>query len=77
MPDMHILKVKYTEVNISYFTYNSFVCLTACLPAIRSSSTMARAPVFSHNKRNCVRFMKLLYQRKFIHSAMMLPFILY
>ena len=50
--------------------------LSAGLPTIRLSSTMARAPAYSHNKGNHVGFTKLLFQRKFIHSAVMLPFIL-
>ena len=51
--------------------------LPAFLPTIRPGSTMDRALVFSHNKGNCTGFTKLLFQRKFIHSAMLLPFILY
>ena len=69
-----ILKVKYTEFKFSYFTR---VRLPASLPAVRPGSTMARAPVFSHNKGNRIGFTKLLFRRKFIHCAMMLPFILY
>ena len=48
---IYILKVKYTKIQISLL-YNKFVCLTASLPAIRPDSTMARAPVFSHNTSN-------------------------
>ena len=38
---------------------------------------MARTPVFSHNKGNHVGFIKLLFLRKFIHCAILLPFIIY
>ena len=63
-----ILKVKYTSL-----FYTRFVCW----PAVRPGSTMARAPVFSHNNSNRVGFTKLLFRRTFIHCAMVLPFILY
>ena len=43
---IQVFKVKYTEFKIPYFTTVSSACLPACLPIIRSSSTMARAPVF-------------------------------
>ena len=79
MPNMHF-KSQIYRIQI-FLLYNSFICLTACwpasLPAVRPGFTMARAPMFSHNKGNCFGFMKLLYRRKFIHCAMMLPFILY
>ena len=39
------LKVKYTKIKFPYFT-TDLACWTASLPAIRPSSTMARAPVF-------------------------------
>ena len=48
-------KVKYTE----FGSFNIFVCLMACQPAVRSGSTMARVPVFHTIKviasdlRNC------------------------
>ena len=52
-------------------------CLTVSHPTIRPSSTSAMALEFLHNKGSHVGFMKLLFQRMFIHCAMMLPFILY
>ena len=45
----------------SFFLNNIFICLTACQPAIRPGSTMARAPVFLQNKGNRVTFMKLSF----------------
>ena len=54
-----------------------FVCLTDCQPAVRPGCANAMAPVYSHNKGNCVRFTKLLFQRMSIHYAMVVPFILY
>ena len=72
---MHILSQIY-RLQI-FLLYNNFVCLTASLPAVRPGSTMARAPVFSHNKGNRIGFMKPLFRRTFIHCAMVLPFILY
>ena len=69
---MHILKVKYTE-----FTLQQFCLTNGRLPAVRPSSTMVRAPAFSHNKGNRIRFMKPLFQKMFIHCTMLLPFILY
>ena len=59
---MCILKVKYTEFTLQQF------CLPNGLRAIRPGSTMARAPVFSHNKGYLVGFMKLLFRRMFIHA---------
>ena len=44
---MRILKVKY--IKIKFFTLQQFLLsnvMPACLPAVGSSSTMARAPVF-------------------------------
>ena len=46
-------------------------------PAVRPGSTSTTALEFLHNKGNRVGFMKLLFQRMFIHCAMVLPFILY
>ena len=53
---MRILKVKYTKFTL--FLPNS---LTNSLPAVKPRSTMARAPVFSHNKGKHVGFTKLLF----------------
>ena len=38
---------------------------------------MARAPVFSQNKGNWIKFTKPLFRRTFIHCAMVFSFILY
>ena len=45
-------------------------------PAVRPSCTSAMALEFLHNKGNHIGFMKLLFQKTFIHCAMRLPFIL-
>ena len=47
MPNAHF-KSQIYRIEI-FLLYNSFVCLMACLPAIRPGCTMARAPVFSHD----------------------------
>ena len=73
MPNTHF---KSNIQNLNFLTLQQFRQPNG-LPAIRHGSTMARAPVFSHNKGNRVGFMKLLFQRKFIHCTMMLPLILY
>ena len=65
-------KSQYTEFKVPYFT-----TFLACQPAARPCTTMARVPVFSHNKGNCVGFVKPLFRRTFIHCTMVLPFILY
>ena len=49
----------------------------ASLPAVRPGWASTTALEFLHNKGNRVRFMKLLFQKTFIHYAMMLPFILH
>ena len=59
-----------------FLLYNSFVCLTACLPAIRPGSTMARSPVFSHNTCIIGGFTNLLFRRRFAYCAMLHLFIL-
>ena len=67
-----ILKVKY----INFLTLQQ-IRLPNSLPAVRPGSTMARAPVFSHNNGNRVGFTKPLFRITFIHCAMVLLFILY
>ena len=59
---------------IYFLLYNIFVCLTACLPAIVPGSTMARTPVFSHNKDNRIQFTKLSFLGKFMYCTMVLLF---
>ena len=74
---IQVFKVKYTEFKISYFTTVSSACWSACLPAVRPSSTMARAPVFSDNKGNRVGFTKLLFPKKVNSQRCDASFILY
>ena len=50
---------------------------SACLFAIRPSSTIPRAPVFSHNQCIIRQFTNLLFRRRFIHCAMVFHFISY
>ena len=45
--------------------------------AVKPGSASAMALEFLHNKGNRVGFTKLLFRRRFIHCAMVLPFILY
>ena len=59
------------------FTRISSASQPANQPAVRPGSTSAMALEFIHNKGKRVRFMNLLFQRTFIHCAMVLPFILY
>ena len=54
-----------------------FVCLPACLPAIRLGCAKCRAPEISHNIGNGGAFTKMLFQRQFTHCAMAIPFILH
>ena len=74
---MRILKVKYTELN--FLTLQQFRLpngLPACLPAVRPGSTMARAPVFSHDTCIIGGFTNLLFRRRFAYCAMLHLFIL-
>ena len=61
--------------------YDDFVswhaCLAACLPAVRPSCTRPRASVLSHNQCIIGGFTNLLFRRRFIHCAMVFPFIPY
>ena len=51
--------------------------LSISQPAARPGCASAMALEFLCNKGNRIRFTKLLFQRTFIHCAMVLPFILY
>ena len=49
-----------------------FTCIASVSqPAVRPGSTSATALEFLHNKGNHVGFTKLLFQRTFIHCAML------
>ena len=74
MPIIHILKVNIQ--NLKCITLQHFVCLTACLLSCHKTRFHYgyRALVFAHNKGNRFRFMKLLFQRMFIHCTMVFPF---
>ena len=50
--------------------YLYFVCQPAC------HKTRCRAPEISHDKGNGGGFTKMLFQRRFTHCAMVIPFIL-
>ena len=54
----------------SKFTCISPACQPASQPAVRPGSTSAMALKFLYNKGNRVGFTKLLFQRTFIHCAM-------
>ena len=58
-----------------YFVISS-ACLPACLTAVRPSCARCRAPEISYDKGNGGRFTKMLFQRRFTHCAMTIPFIL-
>ena len=60
--------------NIETHTY--FVCLAACLPAISPTSCWRIEPAFSHFKEYQHANTNLLFRLRFIHSAMVSPFIL-
>ena len=47
-----------------------------CQPAVRPSCARCRAPEISHDKGNGGGFTKMLFQRRFTHCAMAIPFIL-
>ena len=44
-------------------------------PAVRPGCARCRAPEISHNKNNGGGFTKMLFQRRFTHCAMAIPFI--
>ena len=50
--------------------------LPASQPAVRPGCTRCRAPEISHDKGNGGRFTKMLFQTRFTHCAMAIPFIL-
>ena len=50
--------------------------LPASLPAVRPGCARCRAPEISHDKGNGGGFTKMLFQRRFTHCAMAIPFIL-
>ena len=52
-------------------------CLPACLPAVRPGCARPRAPVLSHNQCIIGVFTNLLFRRRFVHCAMVFPFIPY
>ena len=52
-----------------------FVCQPACQPAVRPGCARCRAPEISHNKGNGGGFTKMLFQRRFTHCTMAIPFI--
>ena len=55
-----------------------FVCLPpACLPAIRPSSATCMGPLFLTKNVIGVYNMNLLFQKRFIHCATVIPFILH
>ena len=45
-------------------------------PAVRPGCTRCRAPEILHDKGNGGGFTKMLFQRRFTHCAMAIPFIL-
>ena len=67
--------------NFEIFEINLyFICLPVtlptCMPAVRPGCARCRAPEISHNKGNDSGFTKMLFRRRFTHSAMVIPFIL-
>ena len=65
-------KTKYMILKVSKYSN----ILSASLPTIKPSYAVATAPVFLPNQGNRIGFTKLLFQRTFIHCAIVLPFIL-
>ena len=59
------------EILEIYYLY--FVCSQ---PAVRLGCARCRAPEISHDKGNGGGFTKMLFQRRFTHCAMAIPFIL-
>ena len=47
-----------------------------CLPAVRPSCARFKAPEISHDKGNGGGFTKMLFQRRFTHCTMAIPFII-
>ena len=59
---------------IAILKFSKFTCiLSACLPAVRPGCAR---PEISHDKDYGGRFTKMLFQRRFTHCAMTIPFIL-
>ena len=52
-------------------------CLPTSQPAVRPTSTKCTAPEIPHNKGDRCRFMKLLFRLRFVHCAIVIPFILH
>ena len=56
--------------------YLYFVCLPASQPAVRPGSARPTGPEISHNTGSGGGFTKMLFRKRFIHCAMVSPFIL-
>ena len=55
-----------------------FVChLPTCLPAVRPGSAMCMGPIFLTKNVIGVYNMNVLFRKRFIHCAMVIPFILH
>ena len=50
--------------------------LPVSLPAVRLGCTRCRAPEISYNKGDGSGFTKMLFQKRFTHYSMRIPFIL-
>ena len=54
-----------------------FVCHLPCLPAVRPGSTTCMGPIFLTKNEIGVYNTNPLFQKRFIHCALMIPFILH
>ena len=71
-----IFRCKVIFKNFQIYLY--FVCLPpACLPAIRSSSATCTGPIFLTKNVIGIYNTNPLFQKRFIHCAMVIPFILH
>ena len=66
----------FENFKIHLYFVSQHACLPASLPAVRPGCARCRAPEISHDKGNGGGFTKMLFQRRFTHCAMAIPFIL-
>jgi len=63
-------QILYPVYNLKISLFRLPASQPTCLPHVRPSSTSAMAPDLSQKKDNCIKFMKLQFQRRFINCAM-------
>ena len=65
------------QIHLYFVCHPPATCLpTTCLSAIRPASTMCTGPIFLTKNVTGVYSKNLLFQKRFIHCAMVIPFVL-